>query len=185
MRRVAVVGTSGSGKTTFSKRLAARLGLPRIELDAFHWEPGWTEADPATFRARAEAATATDRWVCDGNYSVVRDLVLDRTDTVVWLDLPLRTCLRRVIARTIRRGLSREELWGTGNRESVRRLFTRDSLAWWVLTTHSDRRGRYEALFAEPAFSDVAVLRFRTSREAEAWLAAVPIDGSWRGRGSG
>lgn len=72
IRRVAVVGTSGSGKTTFAGRLAERLGLPRIELDALHWEPGWRAVEPARFRERVEAVTSAETWVIDGNYSAVR-----------------------------------------------------------------------------------------------------------------
>src|SRR6185503_8794437 len=99
------------------ERLAERLDLAVIELDAFNWEPGWVNADDAVFRDRVQAATAVDRWVCIGNYRAVRPLVLGLADTVVWLDLPLRTCLWRVIRRTARRARTREDLWGTGNRE--------------------------------------------------------------------
>lgn len=51
-RRIAVVGASGSGKTTFARRLAERLGIPHIELDAIHWGPDWTPARDDDFRAR-------------------------------------------------------------------------------------------------------------------------------------
>src|SRR6476469_5299212 len=106
MRRIAVVGTSGSGKTTFADRIAARLDLPRIELDALHWQPGWVASDVELFRDRVRAATAKEAWVSDGNYSAVRPIVFHRADTIVWLDLPLRICLWRVIARTARRARS-------------------------------------------------------------------------------
>ena len=175
MRRVAVVGTSGSGKTTFADRLAARLGLPRIELDALYWEPGWVGASDDVFRDRVRTALGGDRWVLDGNYSQVRDLYIERLDTIVWLDLPLRTCLARVIRRTVRRTRSREDLWGTGNRESWRKQLGRDSLIWWVLTTHRRRRRQYEERFAEPALAGVDILRFRSSTDADAWLEALPV----------
>jgi adenylate kinase family enzyme len=173
MPRISVVGTSGSGKTTFASQLAARLGVPRIELDALNWGPNWTPAEVETFRDRVRLATAADDWVCDGNYSTVRPIVLERTDTVVWLDLPLRTCLWRVIRRTARRRRSREDLWGSGNRESWRKQLGRDSLIWWVLTTHRRRRREYEYRFAAPAMAHVRIHRFRTLAEAEAWLAAI------------
>jgi adenylate kinase family enzyme len=173
MRRIAVVGTSGSGKTTFADRIAARLALPRIELDALNWEPGWVAADVAVLRERVRAATAADAWVSDGNYSVARPIVFERVDTVVWLDLPLRTCLWRVVKRTIRRTRSREDLWGTGNRETWRKHLGRDSLVWWVLTTHARRRREYETRFADPALAHLRVLRFRSSAEADAWLGTI------------
>jgi adenylate kinase family enzyme len=170
MQRISVVGTSGSGKTTFANRLSARLGLPRIELDALNWGPNWTLADVETFRDRVRLATAADSWVCDGNYSAARPIVLDRADTVIWLDLPFWTCLWRVIQRTARRARTREDLWGTGNRESWRRQVGRESLIWWVISTHGRRRRQYEARFADAALADLRVHRFRSSADAEAWL---------------
>ena len=175
MNRVAVVGTSGSGKSTFNDRLASRLDLPRIELDALHWEPGWVSADADVFRARVEAAVAADAWVLDGNYSAVRDLYLGRLDTVVWLDLPLRTCLWRIVVRSFRRARTGEDLWETGNRESLRKHLGRDSLVWWVLTTHRRRRRQYAAQFADLELEGVDVHRFSSSGEAQVWLSSVPL----------
>jgi len=174
VERIAVVGTSGSGKTTMARALAERLGVPHIELDALHWGPNWSPADPETFRARVRAATAAERWVCDGNYAAVRPIVLDRADTVVWLDLPLMACLVRVAARTMRRSRSGEDLWGSGNRESWRKQVARDSLMWWVLTTHRRRRREYEARFAELAYGHLNVIRLRSAGAGDAWLANVP-----------
>ncbi len=131
IRRVSVVGSSGSGKTTFGARLAARLRVPHIELDAIWWGPNWTHLDAETFARRVDAATEADAWVCDGNFSAVRPIVLERADAVVWLDLSLRTCLARMLRRTARRIRSGEQLWA-GNRESWREVFVgREALFWW------------------------------------------------------
>src|SRR5205809_1832315 len=88
-RRVVVVGTTGSGKTTLAGRLAQRLGVPHVELDALHWEANWVEAGDEVFRERAARALTGSAWVVDGNYSKVRDIVWGRADMVVWLDYPL------------------------------------------------------------------------------------------------
>jgi adenylate kinase family enzyme len=173
IRRVSVVGSSGSGKTTFAARLAARLAVEHIELDAINWGPDWSPSDPDAFRRAVRAATSGEAWVCDGNYSAVRPIVLERADTVVWLDLPLRTCLARVIGRTSRRIRRGDELWA-GNRETWRQLFVGDNaLFWWLLTTHRRRRRDYEERFSAPESSHLRVLRFRSSAEAEAWLASI------------
>jgi adenylate kinase family enzyme len=170
--RVAVIGTAGSGKTTFSRQLAARLGVPHIELDALFWLPGWEEPELADFRATVESAVRDDAWVVDGNYSRVRDLVFGRADTVVWLDLPMRTCLWRTTRRTMRRARRSELLWGT-NRERWSGLVDRGSLTWWIITTHGRRRRENEERLADPAAAHLRVHRFRSSPQAEAWLASV------------
>ena len=88
MRRVSVVGSSGSGKSTVAARLAEQLGVPHTELDAINHQPNWTPLPHEEFRRRVTEITAGAQWVVDGNYSTVRDIVWDRADTVVWLDLP-------------------------------------------------------------------------------------------------
>ena len=83
MRRVVVVGTSGTGKTTVASRIAAALGAPHVELDGLHWGPDWTEIPDEEFRSRTIEATSGESWVADGNYSVVRDILWSRADTIV------------------------------------------------------------------------------------------------------
>lgn len=167
MRKVAVVGSSGSGKTTLARRLAEHLDVPHVELDALHHGPNWTEAPRDEFRALVtEAMAKGDGWVVDGNYSgKLGDLVLEEADLVVWLDLPMRTILPRLFGRTLSRIRNRVELWN-GNRETWRGAFLgRESLFLWVLTTHWDRRRRYELRLAR-----YDMVRLRSSREAEAWF---------------
>jgi adenylate kinase family enzyme len=172
-RRVNVMGVSASGKSTFARDLALRLGVPHIELDALYWEPGWTAAPNEVMRTRVAAATAGDAWVVDGNYAVVRDIVWQRAQAVVWLDYPLSTVLWRYATRTRRRIRQREEIWpGTGNRERLSmHLFRRDGLLWWILTTYHRRRREYPRLLA--ANPQLATVRLRSQREADAWLADI------------
>jgi adenylate kinase family enzyme len=173
MRRVSVMGSSGSGKTTFAILLSSRLGVPHIALDAINWGPNWSPLDDETFRARVREATAGDGWVCDGNYSAVRPIVHERADTVVWLDLPLRTCLARMLRRTARRVSSREELWGV-NRESWREAFVgRDALFWWLITQHGRKRREYAARLAAADPEKLRVVRLASSAEADRWLSGL------------
>jgi adenylate kinase family enzyme len=151
MRRVAVIGGSCSGKTTAARALAARLGVPHIELDALHHDAGWNEA-PAELlqqRVRAALAAAPDGWVVDGNYfGKLGSLVIDQADTVVWLDVPYVTAIRRVLWRTWSRLIRRTELWN-GNRERLRDTFGRNSIVWWVITTHRGFAAKWEARLAD------------------------------------
>ena len=172
-RRVNVVGVSASGKTTFARELARRLDVPHVELDALHWEPGWTEAPDDVMRTRVETATAGEAWVVDGNYAAVRDIVWGRAQAVVWLDFRLSTILWRYATRTHRRIRERIEIWpGTGNRERLSmHLLRRDGLLWWILSTYRRRRREYPLLLAGQP--DMAVVRLRSPSEADAWLEDV------------
>jgi adenylate kinase family enzyme len=167
--RIAVVGGSGSGKTSVARRLAEVNDLIYVELDELHWGPNWTACPTDEFRARVEAAISGDGWVVDGNYTgKLGDLVLERTDLVVWLDLPLRVTLPRLWSRTRRRMREQTELWG-GNRETWRDvLFSRDSLFVYTLRTHRGKRRRYEQRLTR-----YEIVRLRSASEIETWLASV------------
>jgi adenylate kinase family enzyme len=158
-----------------ARRLARRLGVPHIELDALFWEPNWTEAADEVFRQRVADATAGDGWTVCGNYSRAQDLLWPRADTVVWLDPSLRVVLRRAINRTIRRSLLRTNLWGTGNRERLSNLWSdKDSLYKWAKRNYQWRRDRYEAAMADPALAHIEFIRLTSPRAARAWLRGVP-----------
>lgn len=168
--RIYVVGTSGSGKTTLARRLAQRLGVTHIEIDALHWQPNWQEAPLELFRSRLQVAVAGDSWTLDGNYSKARDLVISRADTLIWLDYSLGVIMGRVIRRTLKRTLTREELW-SGNRESLRQSFlSRNSIIWWALTSYQRRRDEYHRLLGSPAFAHLTILHFHSPRQTRRWL---------------
>jgi energy-coupling factor transporter ATP-binding protein EcfA2 len=176
MRRVSVVGSTGSGKTTFARELAALLGVPHVELDALSWRPSWTMVPAPAFQARVAEATSGDAWVVDGNYGGqgAREIVWDRADTVVWLDFSLAVILARLFRRTNARIRSRVELWpGTGNRETFRGAYlSRGSLYVWALKTYPRRRRQYRALLALPQYARLRVLHFTRPLDADRWLAA-------------
>ena len=135
IRRVAVVATTGSGKTTLAGQLAAHLGIPHVELDAIHWGEYWSHAPADVFRRRLVRSVQGDAWVTDGNYSEVRGIIWARAGTVVWLDHSLPVILWRVTWCTLWRTIRREELW-SGIRERFREAFTsRDSIILYALRT--------------------------------------------------
>ena len=109
------MGNSGSGKTTVAARLARALDADLVELDALNWEPGWValnESDPKELERRFRAATEGERWVAAGSYTrLCQRAFWPRLDTIVWLDLPLRLCVWRLLQRTWRRWRKRELLW--------------------------------------------------------------------------
>lgn len=170
MRKVAIVSTaSGNGKTTVGRALARRLGVPFHELDALHHGPSWTEATPEELRAKVEPIVATDAWVIDGAYRAkIGDLVLESADLVVWLDLPVRVWLPRLLRRTVRRIVTREELWN-GNREELRyALDPRYSVVVYAVRGYRERRRRYASELVR-----FPLLRLRTTEEVEGFLRSA------------
>lgn len=173
-RRVAVVGTPGAGKTTVARALADRLGVPWIELDALFHRPGWGKPDPDEFRAAAAEAVAGDGWVTDGNYSGASGLIWDRADTVVWLDLPRRTVMTRLLRRTAGRVVHRTELWA-GNRERLGDALSFDperSILVWAWTRFPVYRRRYAEAMADRRWSHLRFVRLRTPGEVARFVAA-------------
>jgi adenylate kinase family enzyme len=185
VRRVSVIGGSCTGKTTLSRELAQTLGVPHIELDALHHDAGWQEAPADVLRARVDAALAAapDGWVADGNYhGKLGTYVLERADTVVFLDLPQRTALRRVAWRTLRRSVTREELWN-GNRESFRIAFSRDSIVWWVIRNHGSHRKKWPERVAP--LTHLQVIRLRSAGQVRDWLQSIQATDSMSGSSKG
>ena len=149
MRRVSVIGISASGKTTLGSAIAGILGVPFTELDGIHHQPGWTELYATEFQARIEPIVAEEAWVIDGNYTSkgVNDLVWDRADTVVWLDVPRSEAMRNVVSRTVRRAATREELWN-GNVEPWSNFFDprpRKNIVTWTWSRFYPTREKYGA----------------------------------------
>lgn len=175
-RRIVVVGTTGSGKTTLAGSLAAGMGCPHVELDALHWEPGWRQAPLEVFRARVSHALEGDAWVVDGNYSKVRDIVWPRAEGVVWLDHSLPVILYQLLRRTLRRVYTQEQLWNE-NREHFRTAFlSRDSLFLWALKTYRRRRRETPHLLSQPEYAHLRSVRLTSPRETRRWLAAFDVD---------
>jgi adenylate kinase family enzyme len=167
--RVNVKGISCSGKTTFSRELAERMGVAYLELDAINHGPNWTEASGEELQSRVREfmAGAPDSWVIDGNYEwKLGDLVLEAADRIVWLDPPLRVALRRLWRRTYTRIHHNVELW-SGNRETWRGvLWGWDALFVWTLRSWIRHRREWPRKFA----GDPRVVRLRSVGEARRWL---------------
>ena len=148
MNRIVIIGATGSGKTTLANALAEKHGMSFTDLDDLYWQPGWLETPPADFRAAVDHATAAPRWIIAGNYSAVRDLTWGRADTLIWLDYSFPRVLWQLLRRSAHRVCDRT-LICNGNRETLRKLLSRDSIIVWLFTSFAKRRRDHAALFRD------------------------------------
>jgi adenylate kinase family enzyme len=172
-KRIVIIGTTSSGKSTLARHLADRFGLNFIELDGLHWEPNWQEAPDEVFRARVEAATRAEKWAVAGNYRTVRDLTWGQADAIIWLDYSLPVIFGRLWHRTWRRWWTQEELWN-GNREKLWwhfKIWSEESLFHWLFKTYWRRKREFTALLAQPEYGQLKVFRFKSQVETDEWLA--------------
>lgn len=175
--RVLVAGGSGSGKTTLAGRVAGRLGVPHVEIDALFHGPGWTPRPE--FEADVERFSNGPAWVTEWQYGAVRPMLAERADLLVWLDLPRSTVMRQVVRRTVGRRLLRRELWN-GNVEAPLWTILTDEehIIRWAWRTHHTWPPRVaEAGARRPG---LPVVRLRSHAEADRWLAGPLADVSDR-----
>jgi adenylate kinase family enzyme len=177
MRRISVVGCSGSGKTTTARAIADRLGLRYLELDSIYHQPGWVPLSDHEFRRQVTEYVRAKHWVVDGNYQGqgVADIVWPLADTVVWLDPPRRTIMQRVIRRTLKRVITREELFN-GNREPWSNLWNprpEKNIIMWSWTRFHLYRERYEQALNDGTWDHLDVHRLRSNADVGEFLARL------------
>jgi adenylate kinase family enzyme len=166
MKKILVIGSGGSGKSTFSKRLGEALGIEVIHLDRLYWKSGWVETPKDEWRARVEELTGREAWIMDGNYSGTLDIRLEACDTVVFLDVPRLVCTWRALKRVMmyRKGGRADMAEGCDEKFSLE--FMR-----WIWTYPKQRRPKILKLLAEKA-RDKRVVVLRTQAEIEGFLTA-------------
>jgi adenylate kinase family enzyme len=167
-RRILLAGVTGVGKTTLARRLEGITGSPHTEIDALYHGPNWTYRE--TFLPEVDELIARPAWITEWQYRSARPRLAAAADTLIWLDLPSRVALTRLIRRTVRRRVRREVLWNGNVEGPLWRFFTgRDHILRWALRTQRKYRELVPALEAQ--HPGLAIVRLRTSREIEAWLA--------------
>lgn len=177
-RTIAVVGTSGSGKTCFSRRLAKVIGKPHLELDDFLRDPSGEVAGRDAYRQRTAEAIRGAGWITDGGGPAVRDLVWPAADLIIWLDYPSAV----VLSRLLRRGGDKLRQQASPDLGSDARKSKGPALARLlrILATRSNRllniyrhRREYPILLAAPEHAHAGVLRLRCPQLAEKLLRAL------------
>ena len=183
-RRIHVTGNSCSGKSTLANQLAAALEVPRVELDALNWQPGWVslaDTEPEELERRMTVATHGDAWVVSGSYmGFSRKVFWPRVETVVWLDLPRYRLIWRVLIRSWKRWRSKELLWGTNYERfwpNLKVWNREDSLIWWIITQQRRKQQRMHALMGDPAWNHITFIRLGSAAEIDAFGREMGLSG--------
>jgi adenylate kinase family enzyme len=173
--RFNVIGTSGSGKTTFSQQLAEILAIPYVQMDALFWEPNWYAPRDDEFLPKVQRALEQDAWVLDGNYTRTIPIKWAKVECVIWLDYAFWQTMRQAVGRAVSRSISGQELWeGTDNRESFRRSFmSQDSIVWYTLRSYAKTRRRIAALMTDPQYAGIRFVRLTSRQAADRFLESL------------
>ena len=177
-KRMVVIGVTGSGKSILAEKLAQKLGLDFIELDALFWKPGWVESGAEEFRQKVELATRSPAWVIAGNYSKLRDLIWPRAQAVIWLDYPYLLVFGRLWKRTFRRWYKRELLWGTNYERILPQLkiWSNRSLFYWQVHSYRKHKKLYHELIISPENYHLQFFHFNHPQETERWLNSISVE---------
>lgn len=167
-RRILVAGSSGAGKTSTAARLATVLEVRHTEIDGLFHGPGWTVLP--SFHAEVERLCVQPSWITEWQYNSVRPLLGRHADTLLWLDYSRSRVMRQLVRRTLRRRLTRQELWNGNVEPPLHTFFTDpDHVIRWSWRKHHERRAQVRELsLSRP---DLQVVHVRSPRELDRWFA--------------
>lgn len=175
MKKIFVIGSAGSGKSTLAKKIASKTGIKYLELDSIHHQANWKPIDKDEFRRIVNLTTQGNSWIIDGNYlSTIGQDIWKRADAVVWLDRPFFVVFSRLVSRTLRRALKREELWN-GNRESfIGSFFTKDSVIYFMVNKWKSQKRKYDAIFdRSEMLKGVNLIRLKRDSDVRDFLKRI------------
>ena len=174
-QKINVVGTSGSGKSVFSRQLAEKLALPYIEMDELFWLPNWTEPNYECFIEQVSQAITTTSWVLDGNYSRTNHVKWANVNTIIWLDYSFTRTLFQAFKRALKRILSQQEIWpNTGNIETFgKTFFSKESILLWTITSYHANRKKYLAFMNNKEYQHINFVRLTSPKKARQFIRAV------------
>ena len=161
MKKVIVIGCPGSGKSTFSRALHDKTGLPLHHLDLMFWNADKTTVEKSLFREKLSAVLAQDEWIIDGNYGSTMELRIAECDTCFFLDFPLEICLGGVKER---QGKPRSDMpW----------VETEDDAEFLNFIRKYNEKERPNVLSLLDKYSDKNIVIFKSREEADEFLTRL------------
>lgn len=168
--RVLVIGMAGAGKSTFSRALSARTGLPVIHLDVHYWKPGWTKPSESEWREKQRDLLMGPSWIADGNDPESLDLRLERADTVVHLETSWWICTGRAFVRGLRKPVGEMP---EGCVDSALRRLRDEWRLVGVIWRHRHSEPEHALAMISQHGRHVVLWRIRSKREARDFLNAL------------
>lgn len=161
MKKILVIGSSGAGKSTFSRRLGEATALPVVHLDVLHWKPDWTEPDKAEWQKTVAEALKGSEWIIDGNFGGTMELRMQACDTIIFLDLPRALCVYRILKRVVTYHREKRPDMAEGCEEKFDWEFTK-----WVWNFPRDSRPKIERLL-EKYGGTKTLIHLKSRKEVE------------------
>ena len=172
MRRIVIIGVTGSGKTTLGRNISAKLGVPAIDLDELHWLPNWQTREDQ-FPQLVEEATKGSSWVISGYYRRVQPIFWPRADMLIWLDYSFPRIFWQLLRRSVLRIINQQAICN-GNYETWRKFFSKDSIMVWFFQSCRRRRQAAKDIFSHPEqHPHLTLLQFRHPKETKKWLESI------------
>ena len=158
MKKVIVIGCPGSGKSTVSRALHNKTGIPLYHLDMMYWNADKTTVEKSVFLERLSAVLEKDEWIIDGNYGSTMELRMAACDTVIFLDYPLDVCLDGIKER---RGKPRSDMpW----------IETEEDLEFIEFVKNYNEQQKPNVLELLKKYGDKNIIIFKSREQADAFL---------------
>lgn len=175
MKRIVIIGATGTGKTTLANQVSNKLALDFVDLDELHWMPGWQVRDAADFKQCVANAVAADGFAVSGNYREVRDIIWARADTVVWLNYPFWFVFCRLLRRSLLRVVDERKVCN-GNTETWAKFLSHDSIMVWLFKSYWRRKRGIRAILDNPsAYPHITFLEFKNPKDTQKWLTHISL----------
>ena len=167
MKRVVVIGSPGSGKSTFSKKLGGKSGLPIIHLDYYHLQSEHNyRSDTDSWNSRVAELIKPDKWIVDGNYGASFPMRFKAADTIVFFDIPRRICLYRILKRYFYYQNRKREEMPDNWEEKL-------DLEFLKYVWRFNKQSKPKILNHIKNYKNGNVLIFKKSKEAEDYLSSI------------